>query len=92
MAAEVEDFAALGTDERGGAVAALASSEYVDEVGARRVSRAFTAGLPDLLPLGEGALAFGGAVFMMRGALHELDEALSTLRPDPTEPGGTFSR
>ncbi|RSS94266.1 hypothetical protein EF903_06930 [Streptomyces sp. WAC05292] len=95
MAKGVKDFAPIGTAELGAAVAALASSEYVDEdeAGARWVSRAFTAGMMDLLPLGEDAMAFGGAVVMMRGALRELDEALAAMEsPGPTEPGGTFSR
>jgi hypothetical protein len=95
MAQAVGDFGPMGTTELPAAVAALQSSEYLDEdeSAARWVSRAFTANPMDLLPTGEAGLAFGGAVMMMRGALHELDQALAVARhnPGPTAPGGTFS-
>jgi hypothetical protein len=79
MADGVDDFGPLGTEELPAAIAALASSEYVDEddAGARWVSRAFTATPVDLIATGEAGLAFGGAVMMMRSALHELDAALA---------------
>lgn len=94
MAQDVDDFGTMGTDELPAAIAALESSEYVDEddAGARWVSRAFTANPPDLIATGMAGLAFGGAVMMMRGALYELDQALAAVNPPgPTEPGGTFS-
>jgi hypothetical protein len=90
----VDDFGPMGTDELPAAIAALASSEYVDEddAAARWVSRTFTATPIDLIPTGEAGLAFGGAVMMMRGALNELDEALAaTDRPGSTKPDGTAS-
>ncbi|OEJ21066.1 hypothetical protein [Streptomyces subrutilus] len=93
MAQDVE-FGPLGTDELAVAVATLKSSEYVDEdeSGARWVSRAFTADFGDLIAHGEAALAFGGAVFMLRGALNELDAAILAADPQgPLGPGGTFS-
>jgi hypothetical protein len=95
MAQDVQDFAPMGTEELPAAVAALQSSEYVDEddAGARWVSQAFTATPKDMLATGEAGLAFGGAVIMMRGALQDLDAALAAAeRPGPTAPGGTFSR
>ncbi|MEU5978513.1 hypothetical protein [Streptomyces sp. NPDC047315] len=94
MARDVKDFGPMGTEELPAAVAALESSEYVDEdeAAARWVSRAFTATPADLLTTGEAGLAFGGAMFMLRTALHNLDNALAALdRPGPTAPGGTFS-
>ncbi|WP_331759013.1 hypothetical protein OH782_42330 (plasmid) [Streptomyces sp. NBC_01544] len=95
MAQGVQDFAPMGTDELPAAVAALQSSEYVDEddAGACWVSRAFTATPTDLIATGEAGLAFGGAVLMLRGALLDLDEAIAAAaRSGPTSPGGTFSR
>lgn len=79
----VEDFTLLGTEELGAAVAALASSEYVDEDegAARWVSRTFTAAPMDLIAAGEAGMAFGGAVMMVRAALHELDAALAAINP-----------
>lgn len=95
MAQGVQDFGPMGTEELSAAVAALQSSEYVDEdeSAAKWVSRAFTANPMDLLPTGEAGLAFGGAVMMLRGALYELDQALAAVPqdPGPTAPGGTFS-
>ncbi|MET8330917.1 hypothetical protein [Streptomyces sp. NPDC005181] len=75
-------------------MAALASSEYVDEDedGARWVSRAFTATPRDLIGTGEAGLAFGGSVLMLRCALLDLDEAIAATESGPTAPGGTFSR
>lgn len=91
MARSVKDFTGMGTDELPAAVTALASSEYLDEdeSGARWVSNTFTATPMSLVPKGEAALAFGGAVMMLRGALHELDKALAAA--GPTAAGGTFS-
>lgn len=83
MAQEVEDFGPMGTEELPAAVAALASSEYVDEdeSGARWVSRAFTANPVNLIATGEAGLAFGGAVALMRAALQDLDQALAAAEP-----------
>jgi hypothetical protein len=94
MAQGVPDFGPMGTEELPAAIAALQSSEYVDEdeAGARWVSRAFTATPMSLIATGEAGLAFGGAVMMLRMALHDLDEALAAMGPGPTDPGGTFSR
>ncbi|OEV12980.1 hypothetical protein [Streptomyces nanshensis] len=91
MAQAVEDFTGMGTDELPAAVTALASSQYLDEDegSARWVSKAFTASPMSLVSRGEAALAFGGAVMVLRGALHELDQAVAAA--GPTAPGGTFS-
>lgn len=80
MAGDVQDFGPMGTGELPAAVAALTASEYVDEdeSAARWVSRAFTALPLDLIPHGEAALAFGGAVICLRGALEKLDQALAS--------------
>lgn len=88
-ARSVEDFDGMGTDELPAAVAALASSEYLDEdeSGARWVAHAFTATPMSLVSKGEAALAFGGAVMMLRSALHELDQALAAADTS----GGTLS-
>jgi hypothetical protein len=95
MARDVQDFGPMGTSELPAAIAALESSEYVDEddAGARWVSRAFTATPTGLLKTGAAGLAFGGAMFMLRSALANLDQTLAALEaaPDPTDPGGTFS-
>ncbi|MEU1592827.1 hypothetical protein ABZ468_08175 [Streptomyces sp. NPDC005708] len=94
MAQDVDDFGPMGTDELPAAVAALESSDYVDEddAGARWVSRAFTASPVDLIATGMAGLAFGGAVIVLRAALAELDQALAAVsEPGPTGPGGTFS-
>ncbi|MGA5411617.1 hypothetical protein ACPCSC_30720 [Streptomyces lavendulocolor] len=94
MAQGVPDFGPMGTDELPAAIAALQSSEYVDEdeAGARWVSRAFTATPMSLISTGEAGMAFGGAVMMLRAALYDLDDALAAIDPGPTGPGGTFSR
>ncbi|MFE6639566.1 hypothetical protein ACFVFT_38370 [Streptomyces tendae] len=94
MAQNVQDFGPMGTDELPAAIAALESSDYVDEddAGARWVSRAFTATPASLIKTGEAGLAFGGAMFMLRSALAELDRAIAADDgTGPTEPGGTFS-
>ncbi|MER7952055.1 hypothetical protein ABTY59_32155 [Streptomyces sp. NPDC096079] len=95
MAQDVDDFGPMGTQELPAAVAALQSSEYLDEdeSAARWVSRAFTAMPTSLMSTGMAGLAFGGAVLMMRAALLELDEAVAAVDnlPGPTSPGGTFS-
>ncbi|CAM5592673.1 hypothetical protein [Streptomyces abikoensis] len=79
MAADVPDLSICGTDELPAALSALESAEYVDseEDAARWVSRAF-----NLTPMtalkaggGEPVLALTGAVMLLRGALHSLDEA-----------------
>ncbi|AEM88961.1 hypothetical protein [Streptomyces violaceusniger] len=83
MAADVADFAPMGTAELPAAVAALAASTTLDEDedAARWVSRAFTAHPADLLKTGMDGTAFGGSVMMLRGALAELDQALTQLDP-----------
>lgn len=78
MAAGIPDLTVCGSDELPAALSALQAAEYVDseEDAARWVSRAFT-----LTPLtarsvgGEPVLALTGAVMMLRGALHSLDDA-----------------
>ncbi|MGW2550071.1 hypothetical protein [Streptomyces sp. NPDC001635] len=94
MARDVDDFGPLGTPELPAAVAALAAAEALDEdeSGARWVSRAFTAGPADWMGTGWAAIAFCGAVMILRAALDELDQALAAVgEAGPTEPGGTFS-
>lgn len=83
----VDDFTALGTPELAPAVAALVASDALhdQEDGARWVSRSFTALPAEAIAAGMTGLAFGGAVLMLRMALHELDEALAAA-PDPEEP------
>ncbi|MFJ2745234.1 hypothetical protein ACIO3O_36880 [Streptomyces sp. NPDC087440] len=80
MAAGV-DLGPLGTEDLPYAVRALGRSEFVDEEepAARRVSEAFTATPMDMIPLGGDALALGGAVFVLRAALLELEEALDAV-------------
>ncbi|RZU28268.1 hypothetical protein EV284_6434 [Streptomyces sp. BK022] len=94
MAKDVDDFRPLGTDELPAAIAALESSEYVDEddAGARWVSRAFTATPASARTAGWAALAFTGSMMILRAALAEVDAALAAIHlPGPTAPGGTFS-
>ncbi|GAA2439482.1 hypothetical protein [Streptomyces glaucus] len=95
MARDVKDFGPMGTDELPAAIAALESSKYVDEddAGARWVSRAFTATPADLIKTGAAGLVFGGAVFMLRSALADVDETIAALgpAPGPADPGGAFS-
>lgn len=93
-AQDVQDFTPMGTAELPAAVAALESSEYLDEdeAGARWVIRAFTATPTALLKTGAAGLAFVGTVVMLHAALQELDQAIAAIdRPGPTDPGGTFS-
>lgn len=83
----VQDFTTMGTAELGPAVAALVASDALHdhEDGARWVSRSFTAHPAELVkPGGVGNVAFGGALLMLRMALHELDEALAAA-PDPDQ-------
>lgn len=79
-AAGVADFSTMGTDELGPAVAALVASDALHdhEAGARWVSSAYRATPEDLLAVKDmNVMAFGGAMMMLRLALHELDEALA---------------